>query len=510
MIFKKYFFICTVLTLILLSCKQNNEINNKSKLFVKIEKEENKNFPVIIKGKTDDLNAFKYFNLINESSLFGGNHRNAIQQVIKDSLYLRLDSIKQPGIMTAMAFGDSALYRQRIFVTPGDRISIIIKNKKLQITGKNALHYDFFKEMESINFTDIHFTGDFYNYKKECETIFDKQNEHFNQYINKHKKVSNDFIVRVKAQIKFDYLTKLMFLKQKNRNKQKTVIEVLIAGTYQNKENIFDINHYFDDITLEELNRPELLNNNSFKTFLSSYIRAVLIDPNLENYSSEKFLAEKEFIISNFNGGLRHFLIARLINDYNIFSTTENVYNLKTLIKEYKHNFSESSYIEKIEEIENELKLAKSSLSITALNSKLINLKGDTLLVKDVLQLTRNNIKAIDFWASWCAPCINEILKGDEKRKDISVINNIEWLYFSIDKDKEKWIKKSNELADYGLTKNQYLVLNSENSGLITFLNVNKIPRYVILDKKKLIVNADAPRPSFENQFRKIIDEIND
>jgi len=308
--------------------------------------------------------------------------------------------------------------------------------------------------------------------------------------------------------LEFTYFNKLLFIREKNQGIRKTPIEILQKGLNNDLEGIFDIISYFDGMDLEGINRPELLNNHSsFKMFSSHYIRTVLVDPNLENYSSEKFIAEKEYILTNFDNKLERFLIARLINDYDMFGQTQNLSNLKSLIKEYKHNFSDSSYIKKIDEIELGLSLMKNAFSIEALNSKLINLSGDTLTVKDALMLSNKNLKAIDFWASWCSPCINEIMIGEEKRKEISSKNNITWLYFSIDKDQDAWVKKSNELAEYGLLKNQYLILDGLESGITKFLDLKGIPRYVLLDENGLVINGNAPRPSFQNQFQKTIDE---
>lgn len=99
------------------------------------------------------------------------------------------------------------------------------------------------------------------------------------------------------------------------------------------------------------MNKPKLLNNSSFKTFFSSYVRDFLVDPNLLNYTNEKFLAEKKFILSNFQGVLQQFAIVKFINDYNIFAQTENIYNLKDLIKEYKPKLTNSSHLEKVRKL---------------------------------------------------------------------------------------------------------------------------------------------------------------
>lgn len=507
--FKKQSYYFFILIFIFYSFKQNHVDSKRNITTINNRIIEVQNQPVIVTGKTDDLKAFRYLNWMNDSYLYGGNHKDISKVIVGDSLYLRLDSLKQSGIMSLVTFGDSGRYRQRLFVTPGDSISIILKNKKLIITGKNKAHYDFFVELGSLNLVDISFNGNLNQYKKECKDLYKKQVEFFNHYINNHKSVSTDFIIKVKADLKFKYFSKLMFVYKKDESRVKTALEILKEGSHKDTKEIFDSSKYFDAITLADFKRPELLNNASFKQCLTSYISNYFIDQNIENFSSEKFLAEKDFILSNFEDELQHYAIARLIDSYNSFSASENVFNLKTLIKEYKHNFSKPSYLDKIEEVEGQLQLIKNTLSEEALNSKIINLKGDTLFVKDVFKNTENNIRTIDFWASWCGPCLNDIIKGHSIRKKLSENNNLEWVYISIDEDKEKWFKKSYELTKYGLTQNQYLLINPKQSKLNFFLGLTSIPRYVVLDKDVLIIDGNAPSPLFENQFLKIIKEIN-
>lgn len=490
-----------VLLLLLVSCDNSNETKIKN-----LSDSEKQNKPIIVIGTSDDPNALKYFNWNSNNGLFNNNQWKNVKKT-NDSLYLKIDLIKQSGIMSILAFGDSSLYRQTMFVTPGDSIFFEIKNKKMEVRGKNFLHYNFFNKFDSLNVFEVTFNGSLKQYKKECQEIYDEQLKHFDEYLKTHKNVSEDFKIHAKGFLDFTYLNHLLFIREKSHGYRKTPLEILQKGLNNDLEGIFDIGDYFEGMGLEGINRPELLNNHSsFKMFASHYIRTVLADPNLENYSSEKFTVEKEFILSNFDGKLEKFLIARLINDYDMFGQTQNLYNLKSLIKEYKHNFSDSSYIKKIDEIEIGLTLMKNAFSDEALNAKLLNLSGDTLTVKEALKFSNKNLKAIDFWASWCAPCINEIMIGVEKRKEISDKNNITWLYFSIDKNKEEWIKKSNELAEYGLLKNQYLILDGIESEITKFLDLKVIPRYVLLDKNGLVINGNAPRPSFDNQFQNTID----
>jgi len=77
-------------------------------------------------GVSDDPNALKYFNWDSNNGLFNNNQWEKVKKS-NDSLSLKLDSIKQSGIMSILAFGDSSFYRQTMFVTPGDSIFFKIK-----------------------------------------------------------------------------------------------------------------------------------------------------------------------------------------------------------------------------------------------------------------------------------------------------------------------------------------------------------------------------------------------
>ena len=100
----------------------------------------------------------------------------------------------------------------------------------------------------------------------------------------------------------------------------------------------------------------------------------------------------------------------------------------------------------------------------------------------------------IDLWATWCGPCktqipfLNEL---EEKYKE----KNISFVSISIDKLKniEKWknMIKSKEMGGI-----QLIAENAWESEFAVALNVESIPRFVLLDQKGNIINIDAPRPS--------------
>lgn len=96
----------------------------------------------------------------------------------------------------------------------------------------------------------------------------------------------------------------------------------------------------------------------------------------------------------------------------------------------------------------------------------------------------------IDIWATWCNPCRQEI-PHLEKLVERYKGKNIAFVSLSTDasKDKEKW-----RAMAVKMTGNQYW-LGPEHD-FLRELDVNGIPRFVLVDPEGKLVSADMTRPS--------------
>jgi thiol-disulfide isomerase/thioredoxin len=137
---------------------------------------------------------------------------------------------------------------------------------------------------------------------------------------------------------------------------------------------------------------------------------------------------------------------------------------------------------------ENMVKFAKGKESPVFNNYE--NFDGSKTSLKDL----RGKYVYIDVWATWCAPCKAEIPYLKELEKDYHN-KNIQFVSISVDKENahDAWLKMVKEKELRGI---QLFAKNNFESKFIQEYGINSIPRFILIDPKGKIVDANAARPS--------------
>jgi thiol-disulfide isomerase/thioredoxin len=125
---------------------------------------------------------------------------------------------------------------------------------------------------------------------------------------------------------------------------------------------------------------------------------------------------------------------------------------------------------------------------------------------KTTLESLKGKYVYVDLWATWCGPCRAEIPSLKKMEADFHG-KNIEFVSVSIDaeKDYEKW---KTFVTEKGLTGTQLYAAKANQTDFVKAFEVNSIPRFILIDPKGVVVDADAKRPSdprLQEQLNKLL-----
>jgi len=123
-----------------------------------------------------------------------------------------------------------------------------------------------------------------------------------------------------------------------------------------------------------------------------------------------------------------------------------------------------------------------------ALNDTLLNVSDGEVTWGNVLKQIDGKKTVIDFWATWCRDCLQGFEELNELKQQFPDAN---YVYISLDRNTEAW--------KWGITKYQlkgfhFFLKNGKEGGLGDFLNLDWIPRYVVLDENNKILIFKAIR----------------
>lgn len=131
---------------------------------------------------------------------------------------------------------------------------------------------------------------------------------------------------------------------------------------------------------------------------------------------------------------------------------------------------------------------------------------GDSTTFKKVLKQLKGNVIYLDFWASWCGPCIREMPKS-KKIQEYFVGKNVCFLYLSTDTEHKKWLAGMKRIQIAG---HHYRIKPEDKIFFKQLFKIPGIPYYVIIDKKGNIAVPKADWPREEHVLIQIQKVLND
>lgn len=95
----------------------------------------------------------------------------------------------------------------------------------------------------------------------------------------------------------------------------------------------------------------------------------------------------------------------------------------------------------------------------------------------------------LDFWATWCGPCIKEYPFFQELYHKFGEKGDIVFISVSTDQDKDKWLQ-------YMKQHTHETISIHVSSSYLSYYKIAFIPRFMLIDKDFTLLDPYAPRPS--------------
>lgn len=233
------------------------------------------------------------------------------------------------------------------------------------------------------------------------------------------------------------------------------------------------IDDYYDElITIESKNKPATKENVPYTHH----------DKMLELSRQHMPVNSEEYVFANhIHTYIRHAPLSRTEQLYNTFNTRYN---------DSKYTKYLSAMIEQKKRL---------SVGAPAIDFTVYDADGNKVKLSEL----KGKVVYIDFWASWCGPCIAQF-KHTKKIKEHFAGKDVVFVYVSIDEDADAWEKAKEKYELSGL----HTRVDGWKADVAEVYGVRGIPAYFLVDREGKFAAEDTPRPSNSEKLIEAIEAL--
>lgn len=137
---------------------------------------------------------------------------------------------------------------------------------------------------------------------------------------------------------------------------------------------------------------------------------------------------------------------------------------------------------ERYRETEQKLSMTPEKLSSEILK-RLENTSADSIM-KMILEPHKGSMIYIDFWGTWCGPCLTAMRESEPFVKQLK--NDVIFVYLCLDSKKDSW-ERISKVMEIGV--HNYFLNAKQSSDMRAAFEIEGIPFYVLVDRNGTIID---------------------
>lgn len=210
-----------------------------------------------------------------------------------------------------------------------------------------------------------------------------------------------------------------------------------------------------------------------------------------EKIADEAKALNFDFVKSNIDNELGQYIF---LTTSGMFDTEQQKEILALTNEEYKTKKNVKRIVDQLEAME-AVAIGKDFIDFTMKNTE-----GEYISLSDYAG--KDKYVFVDFWASWCGPCRDEmpnVVNAYKKYKN----KGFEIVGVSLDKDEDKWIQG---IKDLEMTWPQMSDLKLWESEVVGLYAIQSIPHTILLDKDGKIIAKNLRGEELDQKLAELMD----
>ena len=120
-------------------------------------------------------------------------------------------------------------------------------------------------------------------------------------------------------------------------------------------------------------------------------------------------------------------------------------------------------------------------------------LKADASLsikqvIDDILQQNKGKVVYVDFWGTWCGPCLVEMPNSKAIEHELKE-QNVAFVYICLESEEKQW---KATLDKFQLAGQHYLLSKKQSAEIRNLYKIDGVPFYMLIDKNGLILEKGS------------------